>query len=221
MTPQERLHTTQEGLTKYIMDCLRVTIGDTGERKKLVSDIKNLHHTLHYDLKRNSERNLPVGSVRNGILKNSLVTASERCGDLFCLLCLCHTTQICSRFKECLTSQSINGTKFFVCIKHYLGMEEWLHDHNLKSEVRASHNLIAETLKVIKDVFPRVDTDGIEMGQGWSLPKFHATTKFRDYMMSFGSAIILGEIGRIYSHFNFDTPLYTPFFSLFFRHRVI
>ena len=47
MTPPERLHTTQEGLTKYIMDSLRVTIGDTGERKKLVSDIDNLQHTLH------------------------------------------------------------------------------------------------------------------------------------------------------------------------------
>jgi hypothetical protein len=81
MTPPERLHTTQEGLTKYIMDSLRVTIGDTGDRKKLVSDIDNLHTTLHYDLKRNSERDLPVGSVRNGVLKNSLVTASERRGN--------------------------------------------------------------------------------------------------------------------------------------------
>jgi hypothetical protein len=49
MTPPERLHTTQEGLTKYMMDSLRVTTGDTGEQKKLVSDIKNLHHNLHYD----------------------------------------------------------------------------------------------------------------------------------------------------------------------------
>ena len=68
-------------------------------------------------------------------------------------------------------------------------MEEWLHDHNLKSEVRASRILIAETLQLIKDAFPRVDTDIVEMGQGWSLPKFNATTKFQDYIMRFGSAI--------------------------------
>ncbi len=197
MTPPERLHTTQEGLNKYIMDSLRVTIGDTGERKKLVSDIDNLHHNLHYNLKRNSERDLPVGSVRNGVLKNSLVTASERRGNLFCLLCLCHTNQICSRLEECLSLQSINCTRLFVCIKLYLGMEEWLHDHNLKREVCASRILIAETLQLIKNVFPRVDTYGEEMGQGWSLPKFHATTKFRDYMMSFGSAInFYGGVGE-------------------------
>jgi hypothetical protein len=56
MTPPERLHTTQEGLTTYMMDSLRVTIGDTRERKKLVSDIENLHNNFHYDLKRNSEQ---------------------------------------------------------------------------------------------------------------------------------------------------------------------
>jgi hypothetical protein len=78
MTPLERLHTTQEGLTKYMMDSLRVTIRDTGERKKLVGDIENLHHNLHYDLKQNSERDLPCGSVRNSVLKNSLVTARKR-----------------------------------------------------------------------------------------------------------------------------------------------
>jgi hypothetical protein len=78
MTPPERLHATQEGLTECMMDTLRVTIGDTGEQKKLVSDIKNIFHNLHYDLKQNSERDLPQGSVRNSALKNSLVTASKR-----------------------------------------------------------------------------------------------------------------------------------------------
>ncbi len=35
------------------------------------------------------------------------------------------------------------------------------------------------------------------MGQGWSLPKFHATTKFQDYMMRFGSAInFYGGVGE-------------------------
>ncbi len=76
---------------------LRVTIGDTGERKKLVSDIENVHYHLHYDLKRNSERDLPRGSVRNSVLKNSLVTASERRGNLFQFLCLAHTDQIKAR----------------------------------------------------------------------------------------------------------------------------
>ncbi len=86
---------------------LRVIIGDTGERKKLVSDIENVHTHLHYDLKRNSERDLPHGSVRNSVLKNSLVTASERRGNLFRFLCLAHTDQIKPRLERCFSMENI------------------------------------------------------------------------------------------------------------------
>jgi hypothetical protein len=57
-------------------------------------------------------------------------------------------------------------------------MEEWFHAKNPKTEVHASNVLIGKTLQLIKDVFQRTDIDGEEVGQGWSLPKFHATTKF-------------------------------------------
>jgi hypothetical protein len=107
------------------MDSLRVTMGDTGERKKLVSDIENLHHNLHYDLKRNSERDLPRVSVRKSVLKNSLVTASKRQGNLIWLLCLSHTNEIRTRLEQCLTYEIIDRSNFFLCIKLYLGMEEW------------------------------------------------------------------------------------------------
>jgi hypothetical protein len=68
-------------------------------------------------------------------------------------------------------------------------MEEWFHAKHQKAEVHVSHVLIGKTLQLIKYVFPRTDIDGEELGQGWSLPKFNATTKFREYMISFGSAI--------------------------------
>ena len=197
MTPPERLHTTQAGLTKYMMNPLRVTIGDTGERKKLVSDIENLHNNLHHDLKRNSEHDLPQGSMRKSVLKNSLVTASERWGNLFRLLCLSHTNQIRSRLDQCLICEKINPADFYLCIKLYLGTEEWFHAKNPKTEVHAPNVLTGKTLQLIKDVFPRTDIDGEELGQGWSLPKFHATTKFREYMISVGSAInFYGGVGE-------------------------
>lgn len=197
LTPPERLHTTQEGIGKYMMDSVRVTIGDTGERKKLVSDIENLHHHLHYDLKRNSERDLPRGSVRNSVLKNSLVTASERRGNLFRFLCLAHTDEIKARLQQCFSNQNIRISDFFLCIKLFLGMEDWFHATNPKPEVRASKILIAQTLQLIKEVFPRIDTNGEEVGQGWSIPKFHGTTKFTDYIMLFGSAInFFGGVGE-------------------------
>jgi hypothetical protein len=79
MTPPERLHTMSEGLTKYMMDSLCNTIGDVGDEKKLLTKIENLHHNLHFDLKRNSERDFPRGSAENGALKNILVSTTEHC----------------------------------------------------------------------------------------------------------------------------------------------
>jgi hypothetical protein len=76
MTPPERLHTTSEGLTKYMIESLC-------KGKRLLNKIESLHHTLHFDLKRNSEHDFPRGSARNGDLKNTLVSATKRRGIMF------------------------------------------------------------------------------------------------------------------------------------------
>jgi hypothetical protein len=59
------------------------TIGDVGNGKKLLNKIEHLHHTLHFDLKRSSERDFPRGSTRNGVLKNTLVSATKHRGNMF------------------------------------------------------------------------------------------------------------------------------------------
>ena len=102
MTTPEWLHTTSEGLTKYMIDSLCNTIGDVGHGKKLLTKIENLHHTLHFHLKRNSERDFPRGSARNGALKNTLVSATEQRGSLFLLFRLCDTDTIRKDFETIL-----------------------------------------------------------------------------------------------------------------------
>ncbi len=66
MTPSKQLHTTGEGLTKYMIESHCNTIGDVGDGKKLLNKIENLHHTLNFDLKRNTEHDLP--RVKKSIL---------------------------------------------------------------------------------------------------------------------------------------------------------
>jgi hypothetical protein len=128
MTPPEQLHTTSEGLTKYMIDSLCNTIGDVGDGKKLLTKIENLHHTLHFDLKWNSERDFPWGSARNGALKNTLVSDTEYCGNMFLLLCLCHTDAVCKDFERILCQSRINSANFFKCLKLYISMEECLQE---------------------------------------------------------------------------------------------
>ena len=71
-------------------------------------------------------------------------------------------------------------------MKLYLSMCAWLHDSNPKAEVNNARALISKVLQLVKLLFPR---DGF--GNGWNIPKFHAATKFPDYISRYGSATTL------------------------------
>ncbi len=154
MTPQERLHTTSEGLTKYMIDSVCNTISDVGHRKKMLTKKESLHHTLHFHLKRNSERDFPRGSARNGALKNTLVSATEHSKNMFLLLCLCHTDTLRKKFETILCQSGINSASFFKCLKLYISVESWFHKNNMKDEVNSANSLVAETLELLHTFFP-------------------------------------------------------------------
>ncbi len=154
MTPPEWLHTTSEGLTKYMIDSLCNTIGNMGHGKKVLTKIENLQHTLHFHLKKNSERDFAMGSARNDALKNTLVSATEHHGNMFLLLCLCHTDAVCKDFETVLCRFGINSANFFKCLKLYISMEEWFHENNLKDEANSANSLVAETLELFHTCFP-------------------------------------------------------------------
>ena len=119
MCPPERLHLTCEGITVYMIDCLRNIIGDSKIEVILLNNIEKAHHMLNHQLRRNSERDIPRGSARNGFLKNTLVNALERHGNLCCLLCLCHTDQISGSPKHVLSNKRILLKNFIRCIQLY------------------------------------------------------------------------------------------------------
>jgi hypothetical protein len=137
-----------------MIDSLYNKICDVGHGKKVLTNKENLHHTLHFHLKRNSERDFPWGSAKNGALKNTLVSATERHENMFLLLCLCHTGAVCKDFEMILSQSRINPANFFKCLKLYISMEEWFHKNNMKDEVDSANSLIAETLKILHTCFP-------------------------------------------------------------------
>ena len=193
MTPPERLHTTCEGCTKYMFESLLKTILNCTDGCNLIREIENEHFTIHFEWSRNSERDYPRSAGRNGLMNQSKVNGSERRGNLLRLLCLSHTDAIKHSLSKNLRAQSrtIFFLKFQKCLKLYLSMEELFHDSNLKEEVAASRPLVAETINLMKSVFPR------EAGRGWNLPKLHGLTKFQPYMMLYGSASnFFGGVGE-------------------------
>ena len=135
--PPEVLHTLDEGTLMYMIESLKLTIGDIGPGKALKNDIENLHHTIHHEIKRNSEQDFARGSSRNGVLANTLVTATEWRGNMFRRLRVCHTDQVRSRLRHKLHEKQISLSEFINCLKLYLGYGEWLHSTNLKHKVKS------------------------------------------------------------------------------------
>ena len=121
---------------------------------------------------RNSERDFPRNSNRNGFLKNTLVNANERRGNMFLFLCICHTPTIEKILCPKLREHGIFLFEMKECLKLYLAMDKWFHNTNPKEEVRNARELIGQTIYRVKKLFPHD-------GNGWNLTKIHRLIKMQ------------------------------------------
>jgi hypothetical protein len=88
MMPPELLHTSGSGLIMYMFESLRDQVGGGKDR-----DLIDRQHVVISNLiKRQSERDFPRGSLRNGLIVGTKCQSSKRKGNLFQLLCIAHTT---------------------------------------------------------------------------------------------------------------------------------
>jgi hypothetical protein len=182
MLPPENLYTTDAGITEHMIASLSSMIGDDAEGKRIRDTVDLVHNSVQRKSNRNSERDFPRSSNRNGFLENTLVNANERRGNLFLFLCICHVTTIDSALCTRLRQHNVSLTAMTQCLIMYLSMDEWFHGTNKKEEVKNARELIAHTITSVKTQFPR-------QGHGWQLPKLHGLTKMQYYMCLFGSGV--------------------------------
>ncbi len=79
MMPPELLHTSGSGLIMYMFESLRYQIGSGKDRDV----IDQLHVGISNIVQRQSERDFPRGSRRNGLIDGTKCQSSERKGNLF------------------------------------------------------------------------------------------------------------------------------------------
>ena len=180
--PPELLHTSGAGLIMRMFEVIR-TVYKCKSGKSIRNKIDMLHRRMNAIIRRNSERDFPRGSDRNGLVDGTKCQSHERRGNLLRLLLISYTKSGANCLETFLEKTSSTITDFRHFIKIYLSMEEWFHDENPKEEVRCSRALIADVLRRLKRVFPR------ENGQKWCLPKFHGMTKMQTYMLKYGSGM--------------------------------
>ena len=180
MMPPELLHTSGSGLIMYMFESLRDQLGNGINRDK----IDKQHIIISNLIKRQSERDFPRGSMRNGLIDGTKCQSSERKGNLFRLLVVAHRTKGKEVLQTSLKLSERRWNKFLYTLKMYLGMEEWFHDSNDKAQVRNARVTIGKVLSLLQRFFPRQDNTN-----GYNIPKMHGMTKMQTYMTLFGSGI--------------------------------
>ena len=180
MCPPELLHTLDAGLSIYILESLQDLISGGQCRE----DLDQAHMQMYRTIKRQSERDLPCGATRSGLIETTRCQSSERKGNLFLLLCIGHTTAGALILRHELGLTPGMWKQWLIFLQMYLGMEEWFHNSRPKKEVRNARNAIGAVIQSLQYFFPRKRDS-----QGYNIPKMHGLTKVQYYMCLYGSAI--------------------------------
>jgi len=180
MMPPEVMHVLMAGMLKYMFQSMSWYIGET----KLRDEIDKMHVRMLLDVKRQSDRDFPRGSMRNGIIDDTKCQAEERKCNLFLLLCIGSTSLGCEKLKTALQYEDRMWKKWLEFIKLYLSMEQWFHDSNPKEEVKNARQLI----NTQGPVSQRRDRKRIQHS------KISCMTKMVFYIQRYGSALTFTEV---------------------------
>jgi hypothetical protein len=162
-TPSEMLHVSGTGLLKYMFECLGMLISLTRSTKRDRETFDDLHRCMVRDAQRQSERDFPRMSIRNGVTDGTKMCGSERVGNCFVLLCVMHTQLGQSLLAKEMGVRRISLRKFTNCLKLYLAFERWVNESHTRSQICKSRMLLGELITMIQEYFPRTD------GWGWNL----------------------------------------------------
>ncbi len=179
MQPPEMLHTSYSGLITYMFESLQGLLPGG----KIKDELDSQHVRISNIIRRQSERDLPRGSIRSGLVDSTRCQSSERKGNFFFLMCIAHTAEGELILKDGLKFTETHWLKWKEFLKLYLAMEAWFHDSVDKDEVHKSMPAISLVLKALQLYFPRQD------GNGYKIPKMHGMAKMQKYVMLYGSAM--------------------------------
>jgi hypothetical protein len=189
--PAEMLHVSGNGIMQYILDVINSIIGLGKNKQMSLHLLDTLHQNMVRDALLQSERDMPRMSDRNGVTDGTKMSASERVGNIFILLCAMHTRDGEHLFADGCTEADVSLEEMKHCLKLQLSFERWINDSNSIVDVQRASKLLAELITLIQKCFPRT------IGNGWCIPKIHSLSKMIHYVQQFGKAKnFCGQVGE-------------------------
>ena len=189
--PAEMLHVSGNGILQYILDVTNDIVGSNKNKQMSLHLLDTLHQNMVRDALLQSERDMPRMSDRNGVTDGTKMSASERVGNIFILLCAMHTSDGHQLFADGCAAADVSFKNVKHCLKLQLSFERWVNDSNSIVDVKRALPLLAELIQLIQECFPR------SMGNGWCIPKMHSLSKMLHYVQQFGKAKnFCGQVGE-------------------------
>ena len=179
MQHPEMLHTSDSGLILYMQESLQGLLPGGILR----DDLDEQHIRMSAKIRRQSDRDFPRGSIRNGLIDSTRCQSSERKGNLFYLMCISNTSSGEFILKNELNLTNCHWLHWRKFLQLYLSMEAWFHSNIPRADVLYAQEAISQVLEMLKLHFPRQSDSN-----GYNIPKFHGMAKMLDYVELFGSA---------------------------------
>ena len=184
--PIEWLHLNGQGNYKDGVDVIHDVIGENQTKKSKKEELDMLFQAITNDIRRNSERNIPLIASRFAIMDLSNVTANERVGNYFVLiLCLASKRgrQIMhNSFKE----KGICINDVIDTMTSLLAYDAWCRSFGIpKWELDNARPAVAELMENMTIHLPKTVEEG---SHGYHKLKFHGLWLMLDSMEKYASA---------------------------------
>jgi len=181
--PTDTMHALRQRTMSYAMqlifDCM------TAKQKYKLDELAQTFHKLH---RQSSRKFFPQTDFSNGVCNLSNMTAAERCGQVFLLVCLSQFEEGWHILNEALLTKGHNtdlgevleALEAMCCFDAWTRMDKFWDISHQEHFSNIAKESLAGLLTMVRDRLPR------ENGNGWKLPTFHNLMHIVSDMCKYG-----------------------------------
>jgi hypothetical protein len=177
--PTDTMHALRQRTMAYAMqfifDCM------TAKQKYKLDELAQSFHRRH---RQTSRKLFPQTDFSNGVCNLSNMTAAERCGQVFLLVCLCQFYDGWMILDQALDSTKLGDVlevlEALCCFDAWTRMDKFWHISQQEHYAKNAKESLAKMLTMVRDCLPR------EKGNGWKLPTFHNLMHIVSDMCKYG-----------------------------------
>ena len=186
MCPLEWLHLNGQGNFKDGPDVLHDLIGVNQTMKSKKEELDLLFRNVTEDMKRNSERDIPVIAMRFAVMDLSNVTANERVGNYYILIICLSSKRGRQIMKKSLSKKNLSIEDVIDTMTALLAYDAWSRSTEMTKWELDNAGLAVSNL--MQDITINLPKDVQEGSHGYHKVKFHGLWLNLVYLRKYGSA---------------------------------